>query len=792
MADGFFIGEDIDAATGKRNGNTLRYDPDALTTHGVIVGMTGSGKTGLGVVVLEEALSAGLPAIIIDPKGDLGDLLLTFPDLAPADFAPWVEPDASGDRNGPATKAADQWRNGLASWGLDGSRIRAFRDRVDFTIYTPGSSAGVPLNVLGSLKAPEAGTDTEALREEIEGYVSGLLGMIGIAGDPLTSREHILLANVIEKAWTAGTDLDLGALLGQVIDPPLRKLGVFDLDQFFPKPDRMALAMKLNGLVASPGFAAWTTGAPLDIGQMLAGADGKTGAAIINIAPLSDEERQFVVTLVLSKVVSWMRHQAGTSHLRALVYMDEVYGYVPPSAMPPAKKPILTLLKQARAFGVGVVLATQNPVDLDYKALSNTGTWMIGRLQTEQDKNRLVDGLRTADGSADVDELNKTISALQPRQFLLHSTKGVHRLFNTRWALSYLPGPLSREQISSLMAAKQNAVDTLVANTASPVAPGGPAAGGPADDETAVAPTVASGVRVAYLDPAAPWAPQLGFKPTGTRYEAAIAARVHLLFDDEKAGVNEQEEWEAILYPLTANPDPATATAVDYDDRDLRTAAPGGATFVLPDAPIHTTTYFRGLQGAIRDELLRTRTVTVYRNSGLKLFSRVGESKDDFLARCQEAAENLADADAAKLKDKIDDRKDRISDMMARAEDRAEQLKTTSRSKVTTEVVSAAGSILGALLGGKTRTKSIVKSMGGMASRRGQSASARQRAEDAQHRIDEHQRELDELEADLADELAKIDRKWDDVAAAVDDVEIDLEKTDITVDELVLVWVPTA
>ena len=422
MAD-LHLGELVDPASHERTGTAATVPTGDLTTHGVIVGMTGSGKTGLGVVLIEEAMTAGVPCLLIDPKGDLTNLCLMFPDLAPADFRPWInEGDAQKAGVTPdafAEQQATTWKDGLAGWGITPDRIEALRDSVRTTIYTPGSTAGVPLNIVGSLQAPADTSDMEVVRDEIEGYVSGLLGLVGIAADPLSSREHILLSNLIETAWTQGQSLDLGTLVGQVQQPPLRKLGVFDLDQFFPPADRTQLAIKLNGLLASPSFSAWSAGPPLDVAALLRSPDGKPSAAIVTIAHLSDEERQFVVALLLSKVITWMRKQSGTTDLRALVYMDEVMGYVPPTAEPPTKKPIMTLMKQARAFGVGMVLATQNPVDIDYKAISNAGTWMVGRLQTERDKARLLDGMSAADGGVDVQTVGATIGGLAKREFVL-------------------------------------------------------------------------------------------------------------------------------------------------------------------------------------------------------------------------------------------------------------------------------------------------------------------------------------------------------------------------------------
>ena len=766
--------------------------------------MTGSGKTGLGVGLLEEALLSGVPTIVLDPKGDMGNLALTFPDLAGSDFEPWISSNAAESSGktvaDQAQATADLWRNGLADWGVEPARISALKE-APVTIYTPGSTAGSPMNVVGSLAAPDGDGDVETMRDEIEGFVTSLLTLVDIDADPLSSREHILLSNLIETSWTAGRDLDLAGLVGQVIDPPMRKLGVFELDQFFPPDDRMKLAMRLNGVIASPSFATWTEGPPVDIDAMTRTADGKPRCAVITLSHLTDQERQFVVTLILSKLITWMRGQPGSGDLRLLLYMDEVFGFLPPTAQPPTKKPLLTLLKQARAFGVGVVLSTQNPVDLDYKALSNTGTWMIGRLQTERDKQRLLDGLTAASGDVDVSALTDTISGLPKRTFVLHQTRGKQPIvFNTRWVMSYLAGPMSREQIERVAADQE--VPGLPSPASTTSAPSREADATPvdaepeqtaptlADDESDVMPDVADGTRVAFIDPAAPWAEQIRAVPGGTRLEPAIVARVDLLFDDEKAGLRQQEEFESVLFPLTDFPDPEQANVVDYDDRDLRRTGPEDAVFQLTDARIDTKTYFSKYRTALRDHLWRNLSVDLLANEELKMYGRPGETADDFARRCRAAADDRADIEAAKLRDKYDAKLDRAELALAKAEDRVRELEEAADDKRKDELLSGAGSLLSVFLGGKKKARSLASKIGGLGRRRSQSNSAKQRLRSAENRVSDSVEKIRDLEDELADDLQEITDEWEAKAAEVTIKEVGLEKADVVVDEVVLAWVP--
>ncbi len=781
-----FLGGTIDPAGGERDGGNLVYEAHQLTTHGVIVGMTGSGKTGLGIIALEEALLSGIPALIIDPKGDMGNLLLNFPRFQPSDFRPWIDEgearrkDITPDQL--AADTAELWKNGLAGWEIDSARMLTLGAAAGFAIYTPGSTSGIPLNIVGSLAAPDLDWDSDAEtgRDEIEGFVSSLLVLAGITADPISSPEHILLANIIEKAWRDGKSLDLATLIGQVQDPPLRKLGVFELDTFFPAKDRTKLAMRLNGLVASPSFASWLEGPPLDIRSLLYTDDGRPRASVLYLSHLSESERQFVVTLLLSKVVTWMRTQAGTSDLRALIYMDEVFGFAPPTAEPPSKKPILTILKQARAHGVGMLLSTQNPVDLDYKAMSNAGTWMIGRLQTERDKARILEGLKSASGAVDVTLFDRLISDLGKREFVLHSTRSkAPSVFTTRWAMSYLAGPLTRDQVSGLMKDKyeapppteQPAPDTSVA-----------------PDDSVVVPEIAAGTPVYYLDPAAPWAGDIGAARTANRFEAGIVAKVHLTYDDRYAEVDHDETWEAVFFPLGERFDSEQALAVDYDERDFRSEPPDGATYVLPEASLDAAGFFSDATRDLQQHLLRTRSVEVFKNPDLKLYSRVGESRDDFAERCRAAAEDAADADIAKLKDRYETRIERVKSQLVAAERRVRELETDVESRRQSELLSGAGDLLSVFLGGRRRSGGI----GRAARRRSETVRTQERLETAELKLNDKHSELRAIEDELAEDVLEITDKWDAAASNLETVEIGLEKSDIVVDEVAVVWVPVA
>jgi hypothetical protein len=838
MADGsgLHLGERLDD-DGKRNGEAVLLDPSDLCTHGVIVGMTGSGKTGLAIALMEEVLSSGVPVLAIDPKGDLTNLLLTFPNLAADDFAPWV-PEGSD-----AAEVAQQWTDGLADWGIDGDRIAQLRAGVRMGVYTPGSNSATPINIVGTLTAP-ATTDEESRITEIQAVTSGLLGLVGITGDPLASPEHLLVTNLIHAAWTGGEQLDLPTLVARVQTPPMRTLGVMELDTVIPPKQRTALAVKLNGLLATPGFEAWTEGAPLDLEQLLRSPDGRPSLAVVCLSHLSDAERQLAVSRLLGAVIRWFRAQPGTDQLRTLVYLDEVAGYVPPTAEPATKQPILTILKQARAFGVGMVLATQNPVDLDYKSMSNAGTWLVGRLQTERDKARLLEGMSSAAGTVDVSTLDRAITDLAKRQFFLHQAKGGGpKKFGSRWAMSYLRGPVTGGQLAQLPGREEVAGGSLAggaatATAAAPVAepapapvvesapavdasnaaaepppgvdpapapspaateppPGvdapaaAPAATGGADGETTVLPPkVADGVPVRFIDPAAPWLSEVGGNPTSTTFQAGLAIRVQLTFDDTKSDVHHAEEWEAVLTPLHDLVDAGTATAVDHDDRDLRTDAPAGARFLPCDARIDTKTFFTQLSTQLKDTLVRDHAFEVPVNTKLKLWGRPGESEAEFAARCDAAAQVGADAEADKIRARLATKIDRLRGAVDTAEQKSDSARQAASDAKGTELTGLGGTLLGGLLGGGNRTRGMAATARKAMSGRERVNKANQRADQAAAAVEAKADDLSAAEEELANALIDIDDRWRAIADEVESTEIRLKKTNISVQMFSLVWIP--
>ncbi|MBK7926809.1 MAG: ATP-binding protein [Bryobacterales bacterium] len=752
----FYLGRHYDLDTRQQKPEPLLYDSRDLVTHAVCVGMTGSGKTGLCISLLEEAAIDGIPALIIDPKGDLSNLLLTFPDLRPEDFAPWVNLDDAARKGIPTAdfprQQAELWATGLAKWGQSGERIRMLRNAAEFAIYTPGSNAGIPVCVLRSFDAPTgaAAEDRELYTERIQATATSLLGLLGIEADPIQSREHILLSNILDNAWRDGASLELGQLIQQVQSPPFERVGVLELETFYPSKDRMRLAMQLNNLLASPGFSQWMEGVPLDIGNLLYTPQGKPRVAILSIAHLSDAERMFVVSLVLNNTLAWMRQQAGTTSLRAILYMDEIFGYFPPVSNPPSKMPLLTLLKQARAFGLGVVLATQNPVDLDYKGLSNAGTWFIGRLQTERDKERVLEGLEgastAAGGRFDRGRMEQTLAGLGSRVFLMNNVHDdAPTVFETRWAMSYLRGPLTRQQI------KQLAPLTRAAASAPSGAVGGVAATATAAATAAHPPTTASAAPI--TEPA----------------EKRVIAVATIRFSDTKTKIDE-ERTVAFAAAIAGNTNlPKWDEAEEADESTAGDAVPAN---LLTKWQREYATW-----------LANSQTVEVFRSAKYKVNSQPGESERDFRLHLQQLAREERDREVTRLRAKyapkiavLEDRAHRAEAAVQREQEQASQQKMSMG-------VDIAKGVLGVLFGGGR--KSSLGGLGTAAKSYGRTKRQSSDVDLAAANLDRVKEQLAELQAELEAEVASLQAAYD---GGVDDVEavvIRPKKTAIQVKSMV-------
>jgi hypothetical protein len=749
----------------------LLYDSKDLTTHGVIVGMTGSGKTGLGIGLIEEAAIDGIPTIAIDPKGDLGNLLLTFPNLAPADFAPWVEEGVSAD------DAAATWAKGLAAWGEGPDRIKKLRDTVDLAIYTPGSSAGRSISILRSLSVPPAAVmeDDDARREKVNGVVSGLLALLSIEADPLRSREHILIARLVESAWSSGKDLDLAGLIREIQKPPFDRVGVVDVESFYPAKDRAELAMTLNNLLASPGFSAWLAGEPLDVQRLLFTGEGKPRVSIISIAHLSDPERMFVVTLLLNEIVAWMRGQSGTGSLRALLYMDEVFGFFPPVANPPAKAPMLTLLKQARAFGVGCVLATQNPVDLDYKGLANAGTWFLGRLQTERDKARVIEGLEGASSAAgksfDRQAMEQTLAGLGKRVFLMNNVhEDVPVLFETRWTLSYLRGPLTKKQIQALTGPQKTAAAS--------------AAPAPSAASSGSRPAVPAGVAETFL----PWRGTAG---PGERlvYRPSVLGVAKMHFVDAKAQVDTWvDAW--MLAPITDEGDLWDgADVLDAKPELESTPAEKGAFDALPASASQAKSFTSWSKG-LADWLYRTRTLDLRRAPSLKLSAKAGESEGDFKARLGLAARESRDAAIAALRGKYAAKLETVAGQERRAADRLTREQSQVQQQSIQTAISVGATVLGALFGRKTFSAGTLGRASTAA--RGVSRTMKEREDvgGATESLESMRARRAAIEAELEAEVQRLTAAGDSGSIAIETTSVRPRKSDISIDSVSLAWVP--
>ncbi len=776
----FYLGKPVDLATKQESDTPLLYESKDLVTHAVCVGMTGSGKTGLCIGLLEEAAIDAIPAIAIDPKGDIANLLLTFPELRPEDFRPWVSEAEAGVKGVSvdefASQQADLWKRGIASFGQDGARIERLKNAADVTIYTPGSEAGVSISILKSFAAPDESVlnDAEMLRDLISATATSLLGLVGIAADPIQSREHVLLANIFEANWKQERDLDLPSIITQIQKPPIEKAGVMDLETFYPAKDRFALAMSFNNLLASPGFKAWLTGDPLDIASLLHTAQGKPRISIFSIAHLSDSERMFFVSLLLNQVLSWVRTQPGTTSLRALLYMDEIFGYFPPVANPPSKKALLTLLKQARAYGLGIVLATQNPVDLDYKGLSNTGTWFIGRLQTERDKMRVMEGLEGAASEAhaafDRRTMEQLIAGLGSRMFLLNN---VHedrpQLFKTRWTLSYLSGPITREQIKVLMQSKKSAAGPEVSSTKPQVA------------DSAVVPVLPPDVPHYFLPV---------YKASAATYQPVLVGAAKLHFVDEKRNLNETKEavWTTPIHDGPVVADWAEAAETELSINELEKSAEPGIAFASLPAEASKSKSYAAWNKAFSNWLFQTQQLKIFKSPSLEKTSGPDESERDFRIRLQQAAREERDRLAAVLKQKYAPKLAALAERKRGAEIAAEQKKSQQNQAFLQTAVSVGSGLLSAFMGRKTLSATTISRAATTARQAGRSWQQMQVVGQAHENVEQLEQQAKELQTEFETELANQQAKVDPATEQLETVSIRLKKTNIEIQLVALAW----
>lgn len=772
----FYLGKKVDPKKDAvKNDDLILYDSKDLTTHAVCVGMTGSGKTGLGIALLEEAGIDGIPALIIDPKGDLGDLMLTFPQMDEASFAPWVDPNEAARQNlSPsdyAKKVAKTWIEGLKTWGEGVDRIQKLRSMVDIAIYTPASESGIPLAILSSFYAPpnEILEDAELLRDRIASTASSLLGLLDIDADPVNSREHILLSTLLEKSWKNHEDLDLAELIRLIQNPPLEKIGVFDLDSYYPAKERTAFALKLNHLLASPGFKAWMEGEPLDIQSLLYTEQGKPRLAVISIAHLSDKERMFFVTLLLNEIISWMRLQSGTSSLRALLYMDEIFGYFPPTAMPSSKMPMLTLLKQARAYGLGIMLATQNPVDLDYKGLANCGTWFIGKLQTERDRARLMEGLKmTSAGDNKEKDIDAMLSAVGSRKFILRS---IHLpepiLFQTRWTLSYLSGPLTSRQIQTLMAPyKKNEVRAPVREKAETI--------------ESRKPIIAAEI------------PEYFYPSRGNaevNYHAHLLGFAKLHYVDKKKNIDCWLE-KTLCVPISDSGDSVWDQAEDISSErmELTKTPPEKGSYDSLSSKLSKETYFAAAKKSLASYLYQNQPLHVWEAADVKLSSKPDESQGDFVARVALARRERRDAAIAKIRQsyeaKIAAATEKVRNAQRRLEDQQSQV---SRQKFDT-YISVGTTILGALFGRKSVTKTTVSQAGTSLRRAERIGKEQTEAANAEQTLAICQQQLQSLQSEVESAVTRLTTELEATANQLETTTIPPRKSDISVEAVGILW----
>jgi DNA helicase HerA-like ATPase len=758
----------------------LVYKNKHLTTHAAIIGMTGSGKTGLGISLLEEAAIDNIPSIIIDPKGDMGNLLLTFPDLKGKDFEPWIEEqdaiNSSLSVSQLAQKTALLWENGITKDFQNKERIAKLKNSADFTIYTPGSTAGVPVSILSSFKAPsfEVLEDTDTLNQLVSSTVSSLLSLVDIK-ENTSSKEHILISSIFMSFYSENKDLSLEELISSIVTPPFKKVGIFDLDTFFSSDERLKLALKLNSIIANPSFKSWIEGEALDISNMLYDENGKAKVSIFSISHLNDTQRMFFVSLLLNQMVAWMRRQEGTSSLRALLYMDEVFGYFPPSKNPPSKQPMLTLLKQARSFGIGIILSTQNPVDLDYKGLANIGTWFIGRLQTLQDKKKVIDGLTTGNSNLNKQELMDMLSNLSKRNFIM---KNIHedsvKVFETRWVLSYLKGPISKDDIKKLMSQKIAKVINKPKTIQEKI------------------PVNTNSINTNSIRPILPNSLVEYFNYTSQQnsytLQAFLLASCEINFYNASKNIDLKKQIIEKIYIDEMD------TNINWDDseilQDLNFSKNEkiNSSFCNLPAFLQNSNKIKLMQKDFINRVYKNSQLTLYKNNQLKIISKQNETLTEFKIRLKDKLNEKTDLDIEELQEKYIKEKSKLQDKLNRLYIKLEKEKDQASSKTTDTLISIGTSILGAFFGRSAFTKTNMTKAANSAKNVSKVLKERKDIEFVEIEIEEINTDISNLKEKLEDEIFNIKTQNDIVNFEIEEVTIKLRRKDIYNVELSILW----
>lgn len=759
----------------------LVYKNKHLTTHAAIIGMTGSGKTGLGISLLEEAAIDNIPSIIIDPKGDMGNLLLTFPELKSDDFEPWIEEQDAQNNNMSvselASKTASLWENGITGDFQSKERIAKLKNAADYTIYTPGSTSGVPVSVLSSFKAPsrEVLEDADILNQLISSTVSSLLSLVDIK-ENTSSKEHILISSIFMNFYSQEKDLSLEELISSIVTPPFKKVGIFDLETFFAQDDRLKLALKLNTIIANPSFKSWIEGEPLDISNMLYDENGKARVSIFSISHLNDSQRMFFVSLLLNQMVAWMRRQEGTSSLKALLYMDEIFGYFPPSKNPPSKQPMLTLLKQARSFGVGVILSTQNPVDLDYKGLANIGTWFIGRLQTKQDKEKVIDGLTTgANANLDKKELMDLLSNLSKRNFIM---KNIHedavKVFKTRWVLSYLKGPMAKDDIKKLMSEKivkaLNPIKEIISSSTK--------------THSNTADTINKPILPNSLEECFNYISQ----QDSYQMQPFLLASCELNYYSTSKNIDVKQEIIQKIYLDETDSEINWEDSEELDENEFSRTEKSNSSYYNIPTFMQNSREIKLLQKDFTNRVYQNNKLTLYRNAKLKLTSKQDESLVDFKIRVQDRLNEAIDENVEKLQIKYEKEEKRLETKLEKLYVKLEKEKDQASAKTTDALISIGSSIIGAFFGKSILSKTNVGKAASGVKNASKILKERKDVKFVEAEIEEISNDILGLKEKLEAEIEKINSEYNISNYEIEETYIKLRRKDIFNVKLSLLW----